>query len=174
MANLQGRKLRNTCALREPDSQIARSYRPLFGFRARMAVAATTDSLWCKRAGQLLESLTLARQELASQATTRAVLEQKAASAEARCALVKRQLEAEVTKRESLESQLREAHQTLRETERERAAPVPAPLGAQSSSAAGQKEGVAGSSQSGSLVGFWAQLETQLQVLGPHELLRLR
>ena len=31
-----------------------------------------------------------------------------------------------------------------------------------------------GSSQSGSLVGFWAQLETQLQVLGPHELLRLR
>ena len=132
-----------------------------------MAVAATTDSLWCKRAGQLLESLTLARQELASQATTRAVLE-------ARCALVERQLEAEVTKRESLESQLREAHQTLRETERERAAPVPAPLGAQSSSSVGQKEGVAGSSQSGSLVGFWAQLETQLQVLGPHELLRLR
>ena len=127
-----------------------------------MVGAATTDSLWCKRAGELLESLTLARQELASQATTRAVLEEKAASAEARCALVERRLEAEVTKRESLESQLREAHQTLRETERERAAPVPAPLGAQSSS------------QSGSLVGFWAQLETQLQVLGPHELLRLK
>ena len=88
--------------------------------------------------------------------------------------LLDRQLEAEVTKRESLESQLREAHQTLRETERERAAPVPAPLGAQSSSLVGQKEGVAGSSQSGSLVGFWAQLETQLQVLGPHELLRLK
>ena len=145
------------------------------GAAAAAAAGMPTDSLWCKRAGQLLESLTLARQELASQATTRAVLEQKAASAEARCALVERQLEAEVTKRESLESQLREAHQTLRETERERAAPVPAPLGAQSSSAAGQKEGVAAdSSQSGSLVGFWAQLETQLQVLGPHELLRLR
>ena len=130
------------------------------------------DSLWCKRAGELLESLTRARLELASQATTRAVLEQKAVSAEARCALVERQLEAEVTKRESLESQLREAHQTLRETERERAAPVPAPVGAQSSSTAGLK-GVA--SQSGSLVGFWAQLETQRQVrLRPHELLRLR
>ena len=139
--------------------QHARSLSPPFGFRAP---AMATDSLWCKRAGELLESLTLARQELASQATTRAVLEQKAASAEARCALVERRLEAEVTKRESLESQLREAHQTLRETERERAAPVPAPLGAQSSS------------QSGSLVGFWAQLETQLQVLGPHELLRLK
>ena len=124
------------------------------------------DSLWCKRAGELLESLTRARLELASQATTRAVLEQKALSAEARCALVERQLEAEVTKRESLESQLREAHQTLRETERERAAPVPAPVGAQSSSTA---------SQSGSLVGFWAQLEAQRQVwLRPHELLRLR
>ena len=146
--------------------------RPPVGFRAPPSMAAgaaaaaaagmPTDSLWCKRAGQLLESLTLARQELASQATTCAVLEQKAASAEARCALVERQLEAEVTKRASLESQLREAHQTLRATERERAAPVPAPLGAQSSS------------QSGSLVGFWAQLETQLQVLGPHELPRLR
>jgi len=144
------------------------------GAAAAAAAGMPTDSLWCKRAGQLLESLTLARQELASQATTCAVLEQKAASAEARCALVERQLEAEVTKRASLESQLREAHQTLRETERERAAPVPAPLGAQSSSLVGQKEGVAGSSQSGSLVGFWAQLETQLQVLGPHELLRLR
>ena len=143
-----------------------------FDFRA--AAGRPTDSLWCKRAGELLESLTLARQELASQATTRAVLEQKAASAEARCALVERRLEAEVTKRESLESQLREAHQTLRETERERAAPLPAPLGAQSSSAAAQKEVVAESSQSGSLVGFWAQLETQLQVLGPHEPLRLR
>ena len=134
------------------------------------------DSLWCKRAGELLESLTRARLELASQATTRAVLEQKAVSAEARCALVERQLEAEVTKRESLESQLREAHQTLRETERERAAPVPAPVGAQSSSTAGFKasqDGVA--SQSGSLVGFWAQLEAQRQVwLRPHELLRLR
>ena len=130
------------------------------GAAAAAAAGMPTDSLWCKRAGQLLESLTLARQELASQATTRAVLEQKAASAEARCALVERQLEAEVTKRESLESQLREAHQTLRETERERAAPYSAPLG--------------GSSQSGSLVGFWAQLETQLQVLGPRELLRLR
>ena len=133
------------------------------------------DSLWCKRAGELLESLTRARLELASQATTRAVLEQKAVSAEARCALVERQLEAEVTKRESLESQLREAHQTLRETERERAAPVPAPVGAQSSSTAGFKAQDGVSSQSGSLVGFWAQLEAQRQVwLRPHELLRLR
>ena len=133
------------------------------------------ESLWCKRAGELLESLTRARLELASQATTRAVLEQKAVSAEARCALVERQLEAEVTKRESLESQLREAHQTLRETERERAAPVPAPVGAQSSSTAGFKAQDGVSSQSGSLVGFWAQLEAQRQVwLRPHELLRLR
>ena len=133
------------------------------------------DSLWCKRAGELLESLTRARLELASQATTRAVLEQKAVSAEARCALAERRLEAEVTKRESLESQLREAHQTLRETERERAAPVPAPVGAQSSSTAGLKGVASPSSQSGSLVGFWAQLETQRQVrLRPHELLRLR
>jgi hypothetical protein len=126
------------------------------------------DSLWCKRAGELLESLTRARLELASQATTRAVLEQKVVSAEARCALAERRLEAEVTKRESLESQLREAHQTLRETERERAAPVPATLGAQSRSVVGRKasqDGVASpSSQSGSLVGFWAQLETQRQV----------
>lgn len=147
--------------------RVSRGVLNSFARNDRMS-AGTVDSLWCKRAGELLESLTRARLELASQATTRAVLEQKAVSAEARCALVERQLEAEVTKRESLESQLREAHQTLRETERERAAPVPAPLGAQSSGMAGRKapqHSVASQSgQSGSLVGFWAQLETQRQV----------
>ena len=99
------------------------------------------SEMWSRRAGELLQSLTAAQQELTRQAEARAVLEEKAASAgraaeaaQQRCALLeaerlklegqleaeRRRIEEEVAKRESLESRLREVQQRLHDQQQQR------------------------------------------------------